>query len=907
MTPLAGVLERPPSGPSPQPGDFEIPEFDPDLFLPEDAQEAEKYRAALEYLERGYQLVLVYGTEEGVCSCFKGQSCGHAGKHPIGRGWTGKPIRSKSELATAWRDRGGRPTNIGSLLFDKLRLLLIDEDNKKGKKGSETIKEWESTLGFPLSPYQVQATPTNGKHYLFRVPAEYPMEALPNDEVADGVDVFHTGRQFVLAPSSTPVGIYIPTSSEDPVSLPHLDRVPEAPRELLDHLAQMGGGTRPERAPTSPEELQALRAPSIQQLTEVVRWIPNGEEVKRSKYVWMAHAIKGAAGPEHVGDGCTLFLGWASGYPGADLKEDAATYDKIRWAKVSTGWPDLWRLAAKHGYDASDERLAEAQAQFDVEPGPGPPEGPNRADGVPVSVALFRTILNHPDIRVFHARHGGRPFVQIKFRGVWQTHPLDGESGPRLLRHVLNSWDRPPSTNAFSEAVELLRGHARFEASAEDVYVRVAHLEDRVYIDLGDESYRVIQVTRDGWKVEDNPGIAFVRTGSTRPLPEPKGGGAPEDFGPFFPTESKSDLRLLLTFLVDTFLAPQRAARPLLIFEGPPGSAKSTMTAFAKELTDPEVGGLFAPSKSELDLVIAARSSHVVAFDNASVVPPTMSDALCRLTTGGALRTRKLYTDDGEVVFDELRHVILNSIGDVAGQNDLRSRCLFVSARSITHRRDDAEIWEEFEEVKPTLFGVLLGAVAAALAEGDQPTISDTEFPRMAGFAKRGAACSEALGWSAVEFLDAYRANIDQAAADYLEEDLVAAAILRETWIGARSWLETRFRGKGIGEAQLSTWRRSWPEDAVWYGPASDLKAYLESKANFDLTKKQAWPRDNRWFGRKLNMADEPLRQAGWKLEEHRPGGARMKVIRRIRRWDRDPPDLDRKDGQPPRNGGILG
>ncbi len=53
-------------------------------------------------------------------------------------------------------------------------------------------------------------------------------------------------------------------------------------------------------------------------------------------------------------------------------------------------------------------------------------------------------------------------------------------------------------------------------------------------------------------------------------------------------------------------------------------------------------------------------------------------DALCCLTTGGALRTRKLYTGENEVIFDELRHVILNSIGDVVRQNDLRDRCLFI-------------------------------------------------------------------------------------------------------------------------------------------------------------------------------------------------------------------------------------
>ncbi len=72
-------------------------------------------------------------------------------------------------------------------------------------------------------------------------------------------------------------------------------------------------------------------------------------------------------------------------------------------------------------------------------------------------------------------------------------------------------------------------------------------------------------------------------------------------------------------------------------------------------LTDPAVVELRTLPKDERDLAIAASRWWVLAFDNLSYVSPQMSDAMCRLATGGGLGTRQLYTDDGEVLFDAKR------------------------------------------------------------------------------------------------------------------------------------------------------------------------------------------------------------------------------------------------------------
>jgi hypothetical protein len=50
-----------------------------------------------------------------------------------------------------------------------------------------------------------------------------------------------------------------------------------------------------------------------------------------------------------------------------------------------------------------------------------------------------------------------------------------------------------------------------------------------------------------------------------------------------------------------------------------------------------------ALARDERELFIAASNGHVLAFDNLSGLP--LSDTLCRLTSGGAFSTRRLFTD----------------------------------------------------------------------------------------------------------------------------------------------------------------------------------------------------------------------------------------------------------------------
>ncbi len=854
------------------------------------------FEAACQYVERGYSVILLHGVKGDACTCPRGRRCASSGKHPVGTAWQKNPIRGVEELRKRWDARRGEPTNIGILLTEDQ--LLVDVDVKNDKKGLESLAEWERELGVDFTDYLAQVTPSDGQHYLFLIPPGIDPGSLPNrTDVAPGIDVFRSGRQFVVSPSSVAGGRqYRNPSGESSVSLPPINELPEAPAALIEHLQSFRGDRTDKREPVG--NVESLRAPSIEKVREVVSCIPNGEDVDRGKYIWMAYRIFAACGRENVADAREIFLHWASEYPGSNPDEDARVFDTLDWKNVEGGWDDLWHFASQHSYDTSKEQLQEAQEEFepvvDTET-PAPPAQAGNNGQAPVGVRVFRSILQNPDIQVFHNRRGKRPYVRIRHRDCWQTHALDGSSGIRLLRYVLSQGTRPPSTQAFQEAVQLLRGHARYAAPAHDVFFRVARTADAVYVDLGDDTFRAVEITSDGWRIVDNPPVWFVRSDAMLQLPMPVSGGSVGDFKPFFSTSSDVDLRLLLTFMVDTFTVPERSSRPILAFDGPPGSAKTTMTDFVKQLTDPQVGGLSAPSKNQLDLVIAARWSHVVAFDNASTIKQELSDAFCRLTTGGGVRTRKLYHDEDETIFDEMRHIILNSIGDVAKQNDLRDRCLFISTMPLRERRDDTELGEAFESARPALLGVLFDAVAAALKSENSSRIPASKLPRMAGFARRGMACADVFGWSAAQFLSAYRANIEQAALDYVENDLVASALISQSWRGARAWYKARLAARGISQRRIAgaTSDARWTEGVVWRASPGDLLAYLEEEVDWQITCKREWPRLASHFGSRLQMARPSLQKAGLELESSRSGRERIVTIRLNGGWDSEPPDLD--------------
>jgi hypothetical protein len=114
---------------------------------------------------------------------------------------------------------------------------------------------------------------------------------------------------------------------------------------------------------------------------------------------------------------------------------------------------------------------------------------------------------------------------------------------------------------------------------------------------------------------------------------------------PFLNIQSREDLVLVASWLLGALqhLGPF----PLLAIAGEQGSAKTVLSKVLRALIDPNLAPVRALPREERDLMIAANNGHVLAFDNLSNLPGWLSDALCRLASGGSFALRQLYTDAG--------------------------------------------------------------------------------------------------------------------------------------------------------------------------------------------------------------------------------------------------------------------
>jgi hypothetical protein len=199
----------------------------------------------------------------------------------------------------------------------------------------------------------------------------------------------------------------------------------------------------------------------------------------------------------------------------------------------------------------------------------------------------------------------------------------------------------------------------------------------------------------------------------------------------FLNLASRNDFVLIVAWL----LAALRSRGPyrVLAISGEQGSAKTVVSKLLKALIDPNAAPVRALSREERELMIAANNGYLLAFDNLSGLPHWLSDALCRLATGGSFAVRQLYTDDDEVLFEAARPILLNGIEEVVSRPDLGDRAIFLTLAPIgeAHRRPESELWREFELARPRILGASWTPWYMAPGEGSRSHRATAPYGRL--------------------------------------------------------------------------------------------------------------------------------------------------------------------------------
>jgi hypothetical protein len=425
-----------------------------------------------------------------------------------------------------------------------------------------------------------------------------------------------------------------------------------------------------------------------------------------------------------------------------------------------------------------------------------------------------------------------------------------------------------PSSLAVRDAVNVLEARARIDGVARNVFVRVGESEGAIYLDLVNDDWQIVEITRDEWRITTDPPVRFRRTRGMLPLPVPASRGRLDGLRQFLNLRSDEDWYVIIGWLVGA-LHP-RGPYPVLVLHGEQGSAKSTAAKVLRSLIDPHSAPLRAAPRELRDLMITAVNSRCLAFDNMSHVTGDLSDALCQIASGGGFATRELYTDREEVIFRASRPIILNGIEELVTRPDLLDRAIVVYLPSIPvdKRKPENVFWHQFHEELPRLLTGLLRALVTALRKLPRTRLPST--PRMADFALWVTAAESALGWPKGAFLAAYTSNMEMATDLVLEASALAPVLVR-------------FVNEQARQAEMQSDLFDEPSEWTWSGTASDL---LDQLAKFapDVVRNRGWPRSAAAISNALRRLQPVLRVRGLLVEFTRASDHdRTRVIRILR------------------------
>ena len=285
-------------------------------------------------------------------------------------------------------------------------------------------------------------------------------------------------------------------------------------------------------------------------------------------------------------------------------------------------------------------------------------------------------------------------------------------------------------------------------------------------------------------------------------LPRPVSGGKLEDLRQHFNVTDDDDFWLLVGSILAAFRG--QGPYPITVLNGEQGSAKSTMARMLRHLIDPNRASARSLQQKEDDLYIAASNGYVLSFDNVSYLNPAISDALCRISTGGGFSKRELYTDLDEIIIDLCRPILMNGIPSLVERPDLMDRAITLTLPSIPpeQRRTEQSVWSEFDLARPALLGSICAAASKALSCIDEIKIIDS--PRLIDLVIFMTAVERGLGLEEGRFLRIYtdhqrRARIDLAAADPLVS-LIEEIIKDQPFKGTATELRAKIKTKLDGE-----------------------------------------------------------------------------------------------------------
>lgn len=437
-------------------------------------------------------------------------------------------------------------------------------------------------------------------------------------------------------------------------------------------------------------------------------------------------------------------------------------------------------------------------------------------------VELLQTVSK---VEFFHDQHGN-PFVWIPILAPnphFECLPLGSRAFRARLVQLAESYATKPTPAAvINEAIkagELLA----FKVGKRDLANRHRSGDCEIAIDMGDEDWKMVRVSPNGWKSCPQSEPMFFRPQHVKALPEPVPGGDPFELFKYVTADTDEDKLLLLCWTVSA-LNPEIPS-PILTFTGIQGSAKTTRSKRLRDIIDPSVTPVLGDVELS-NLFLTFQHHAVPSFENVSKFDRRTADMFCRAVTGNGVERRRLFTNSDQVLYSFRRPIIINGIDSPSTRPDFLDRCIVINCQRIKAFRTLKELDAAFEEARPRLFGALLDLLARTLKL--LPETPPSEEFRMADFAHFGRALAVALGKNPEDFDQAYRLNVRHQDKEALDSTPLSIAV--------------------------KDFAIKYSASLPWRGSAQELLGELRSvaKRNGDHNVLSDMPKNARWLSSRL-------------------------------------------------------
>ncbi len=392
-----------------------------------------------------------------------------------------------------------------------------------------------------------------------------------------------------------------------------------------------------------------------------------------------------------------------------------------------------------------------------------------------------------PENSIFFLDQYGKPFVHLQNVDHFENWPIESN----IFRAFLTSWLKTTGISLSSEKIRSLQflcQAAAYESNQKiELWNRYCRKNDEIYLDLGKPDWSILKISKNSIETLPSDVIMFRRYAAMAEMPIDSS-GEKEDLEQYLnlvnlkneDPEKEKENKLLYSVLLGPMMIPG-FPHPIILVNGPQGSAKSSFSRSIRIIIDPSAVPLLSiPNKIE-NLVQTLSHNYAAFFDNVDAISDGYSDVFCRASTGEGIIKRQLYSDEEDIIFRYQRCVLLNGINISTTRSDFIDRSIQFELETIgpTQRKTENEIIQELENLTPKVGGYLVKTIQKALITHQY--ISKQligRLPRMADFAIWGEAVSRALGYQPLEFFNAYTARISDLSKSVISENAVAIELL---------------------------------------------------------------------------------------------------------------------------------